>query len=232
MMIQISIALPRQHFQILTDFAAVVERATELGFESFSGYDSLDDGDAVELDSRMWAQRFLRPDASPYQEGTEVRRYIHHATTETDDLIWHGFVVDNSIEVTVIESAESYLIRLKPTQGTVLGRHDTESESLVEGLAESVVALTGTYDDAFGQQVSYRWTFVYDPPMREGSLFTSGPDSDPFVLTSWTERLDGGIKDDVLYFHGYKVHGAGDGRNVSLSGKHWFDGKCWEPYDR
>ncbi len=232
MMIQISVALPTQSFQILTDFLSTVDRATENGFEDFSGFEGLDDGAAVELDSRDWAERFLRPESNPYADGVEVKRYVHHATSDTDDLIWHGFVINEEIGVTVIESAESYLIKLKSHQGTLLGQHDAESEALIQGLTQPVLALSGTYDDPFGQILEYRWTFVYDPPLREGSRFTSGPGVDPFVLTSWTDRIDGGIRGGELFFHGYKVHGSGAGRNVSLSGKHWFDGKCWEPYDR
>jgi hypothetical protein len=52
------------------------------------------------------------------------------------------------------------------------------------------------------------------------------------MLRAYAERIDGAVAGGQPLFLGFKARASRDGRLVFLDGHHWFDGKCWEPYER
>lgn len=169
----------------------------------------------------------------PYREGTTVQRFVHHATPDTCDLLRHVYTFEN-ITMEVTENVAFVLIRLRPLAGKILKGNAEASAGSIAGLARRILNFSGQYMDASGQSHAYQLTFKYKPPLEEGSWFTTNHDALPVpgVLRSYVERVDGGLANGRLFFLGYKTQLSGDGRLIFLSDRHWFDGKCWEPYGR
>ncbi len=230
MLIKTSQPLRAGPLNTVSQYLALVDNVPVGGFIPLSDFNELDDGDGVELDSETWLERFLIPEASPYRRDVKVVRYIHSATLSTHDLIWHGYTIGDDLEVAVIESVAFVLIRLNQVDTPLILSDDEQTTENITRLAERVLQHSGTYIDAMGQDLSYSLTFHYNPPLVDGSRFTSGPDRDPNILPNWVDRVDGGIHKGGLFFLGYKVHGSGDGRLIFLSGRDWFSGECWEAY--
>jgi hypothetical protein len=223
---------------MVTECIALVDSGQADGFAEFPGFDTLQDGVAVERDSKKWLGLFLRPEANPYENDFLVYRYVHQATPQTYDFLWHAFnigyrfdEIDDFLQVVVVESVEFILIRVTPVNIPVIQATLEDTERFIDTAAQYLLPLSGTFNDSFGQKNAYQWTFQYAPPLDEGVLFTTDPIADPYMLSSWTKRVDGGIHNGALFFLGYKVRTSGDGNIISLSGRHWFDGSCWKPYE-
>lgn len=222
----------KESLKMVREYVSLVDNVPSNGFVKLTSFDALEDGLRVEANSRRWAERFFRYEASPYREGVAVLRFVHHGTSRTYDLLRHVYTYKN-VAVEVTESVQVVLIRLHPVDdGEILRENDEASAGSIAGLTRRILALSGRYVDQFGQTHTYQWAFRYKPPLGEGSCFTTNPDVLPVpgLLRSWAERVDGGIAKGKLFFLGYKNHLSGDGRLIFLSGRHWFDGRCWEPY--
>lgn len=217
--------------EVVRAFLEAVDRVPAADFTRLGGLDELDDGAAVERDSRAFCARFLRPEASPWNDALEVKRYAHRSSGPTIDLLWHAYAsADDELDLGVIEGAKQLLVRVHPRTLPLLGATDEATAENVDAIAELVLTTAGQYDDPFGQSLPYDWELQYRPPIRDGSRFSSAPAEDPYGLSSWATRLDAGIHVGSLFFLLHKVRVSGDGRIVSLDDRGWFDGSCWEPY--
>jgi hypothetical protein len=218
-------------FTTTNDYVAMAVGLGASAFMELPSFEGLQAGAAVEQDSRRWAERFLRPAVSPYGPASNVRRSVHYASGTSFDLVRHElYVGDLGLEIT--ESVRFVLVRVLLPPATWLERSEAEASEAVDTLAEQILVTPGTAPDLFGQANDYRWSLLYEPPIRDGARFTTAPAADPAVLRSYADRLDGGVEGGTLFFLGFKAHASGDGRLIFLNGKRWFDGKCWEPYER
>ncbi|MBI4703942.1 MAG: hypothetical protein HY744_22770 [Deltaproteobacteria bacterium] len=225
-MIKTNQQLPSGPLETVARYLALVDAAAPDGFVPLASFADLEDGAAVERDSQLWAGRFFRPEASPWRDGLAVTRAAHRARSTTQDLLRHGYRLEE-LQIAVFESAAFVLVRIA---GPLPGAGDDATAAAIARLADRVLARSGAYDDVFGQRVPYEWRFQYQAPLGEGARLSTAPDADPMVLSSWAARVDGGIHRGELFLLGYKARASGDGRLVFLDGRHWFDGKCWEPY--
>jgi hypothetical protein len=209
----------------------MVDGIAPAAFFELTGFDPFGDGIAVEQDSRDWAERFFQPAASPYRSEPKVKHGFTFASGDNYDLLRHELRVGD-LELVVTESVRFVLVSVRAPNLPALGSNDDALAKAIADLGEQVLRMKGTAFTPFGQSQKYQWTLQYEAPLRDGSRFTTAPQAEPAILQSHAERLDGGIGRGSPFFLGYKARGSGDGRLVVLDGKHWFDGKCWKPYER
>ncbi|HEV3191563.1 MAG TPA: hypothetical protein VGY54_13735 [Polyangiaceae bacterium] len=200
---------------------------------------TLPDGARVELESRRWSARFLRPSFDPWRTTASVERRAHEATADTPDALQSRFVVRDGVRadrplrdyvVSVVET--TYFLRVDVVQeGLDLRPPSSEGErsAAIADLAERVLPMRGTFEGGMGQPVPYGWSFQYES-LNDGARFSTSPSTNVVWMKQWTDRVDGGIDGGRVFFTGYKKWVSG--RIVVLDAAHWFDGKCWEPYVR
>jgi hypothetical protein len=230
-MIKTSQPFPPGSFETTETYVGMVASLGPGAFVELTGFDALADGAAVEQDSRRWAARFFRAEASPYREQPAAKHSVHGASADCFDLIRHELRV-GELGLEITESVRFVLASVRAPNLPPLGANDNASAQAIADVAEQILVMAGTHHDPFGQPAKYQWILQYEPPLRDGSRFTTAPGAEPSLLQSHAERLDGGIHGGVPFFLGYKARGSGDGQLVFLDGRHWFDGKCWEPYER
>jgi hypothetical protein len=212
-------------------YTALVDRVKPASWRPFSSFRQFLDAERVEHDSRQWAERLFRPNTSPYRV-TPVQRTVHHATDDTFDLLRHAYrvkVKDRVLGLEVLESVEFVLVRVAPEGGLVSGGEAALASDIAD-IANSVLRMEGSAVGPMGEDEPYVWSFQYERPLGEGSRFSTAPAAEPLMLRTFAGRLDGGIRGGVPFFLAYKIHPRSGGRLIALNGFHWFDGKCWEPY--
>jgi hypothetical protein len=230
-MIKTSQPFPAGAFEATDKVLAMLARLAPDAFVELPRFDELRDGAAVEQDSRTWAARFFRAGANPYEATPAPRRTAHVASADSADLLRHELGL-GELGLTITESVRWVLVSIHAPNLPELGANDHATAQAIADLGEQVLLMAGTHRDPFGQVANYQWTLQYQAPLREGSRFTTIPLAEPRLLRSYAERLDGGIERGLPFFLGYKARPSGDGRLVFLDARHWFDGECWEPYER
>jgi hypothetical protein len=230
-MIKTSQPFPPGAFEATDKVLALVDPLGPAAFVELPRFDVLDDGATVEQDSRTWASRFLRAGANPYDATPAPKRTVHHALANSADLIRHELRL-GELGLTITESVRWVLVSVQPPNLPPLGVDDNATAQAITDLAEEILLMAGTVADPFGQVAKYQWTLQYEAPLHDGSRFSTAPLAEPRLLRSYAERLDAGLLRGVPFFIGHKARPSGDGRLVFLDARHWFDGKCWEPYER
>jgi hypothetical protein len=230
-MIRTTQPFPAGTFETTDKYVGMVDAIDPAAFFELTGFDAFGDGVAVEQDSRAWAERFFQPAASPYRPEPIVRHSFYFASGPSFDLLRHELRV-GELDLVVTESVRFVLVSVRAPNLPALGSNDNALAQAITDLGEQILVMNGTSFNPFGQSSKYQWTLQYEAPLREGSRFTTAPQTDPALVQSHAERLDGGIQRGLPFFLGYKARGSGDGRRVFLDGRHWFDGKCWKPYER
>lgn len=130
---------------------------------------------AALADSRLWCAEFFRPEAIPYRKELRARHAFHVAREATFDFLRHEYEV-GGMPVRVLESRNFTLLRIP--------RADV---SRVPEIAGSLLKLTGE--------------FLFSP---KTDSFSTGPFVHPMSMSSWDQRVDGGVRGGELYFLCYK----------------------------
>jgi hypothetical protein len=224
--------------ETLVGWQQALDRAEKDGFKPLTSVGSLPDGARVELSSREWTARFLRPAFDPWQTRSKVERTVHEGTVDTPDVLRHRFVV--TLREAPDKPPVEYAVTVTETTHTL--RADVEQKGLdlaslgedaraaaIGALADRVVPMSGSYPGAMGESRPYAWVFKHGP-LVEGARFSTNPGAEVILMKSWADRFDGGIQGGHVYFVGFKRI-TGTGRIVILDSSHWFDGKCWAPFE-
>lgn len=206
-----------------------LERAERAGFTPLMNFRELTDGPGVENESRLWAGRFFSSLASPYTKGTRVVRSTHAATSDTFDVLRHEYSALGR-SLVLRETAAFSVLEIARGGDAVLDLRPRDRPESIHQIAEVVLATTGVFVGRTMEEEPYHWRFLFPEEIVEGCAFTTNPDANVNWLWSWAERADGGIKSGRVYFVLHKHREATDGRIVFLNTRHWFDGKCWDPY--
>jgi hypothetical protein len=218
---------PQEPIAVYVD---LVERVASSAWAVLGSWGELADGGAVEADSKAWCERLLHAPFDPHR-GAKATRTVHRATDATFDLVRFSLLAEG-LAVEITESVKFVLVRIAPDAGFDAGADEAASAAAIAQLADRVLVTRGEAIDASGEAVPYAWDLLYEPPLADGTRMSSAPEADPMALPIWSARLDGGLARGVPFFLAHKLHASGDGRVIMLSGRHWFDGKCWEPYAR
>lgn len=164
----------------------------------------------VRGDSLMWSQRFFAEMANPYNEALTVRRSLNLATDQSTDLLRHEYTVDD-LSLVVIETNNFTIISIKGTAAGVLALPEPARAVAVNTLAQRVLMMRG--DD-------YHWEFDYPNTIKDGTHFSTAPDVDPWMLSPWSQRADGGLRGDDVYFLCFKKYEQTSGYEDMET---WFD---------
>lgn len=205
-----------------------------------SDFAVLPDGAGVKAESEKWTALFLSDAASPSQPGLTVRRSAHRAEGDLPDVLRQEY--DLSFEqgkglpkVTVhlvLEETVSW-IRIRPLVAGLDLRATPVAARLswLSWLASRVLRLQGTHRGRADEDAPHTWVFHYKD-VEEGARFSTDASQTLFVMWSWADRVDGGIRGGQPYFLGFKHIEPASGKLISLNPDHWFDGKCWDTYRR
>jgi hypothetical protein len=221
--------LPEPHLYPFTEALAMAE-AAKSSLALLTGFDLLADGAGVELDSHTWAENFFQPAASPWFEGCKAERLFAKGGAAHHDVLVHRYTLGDDLQIDVTESVKSLLVRVGLLSGDLLEGGDTTAAGRIAALADRVLLRAGEAD-FLGESRPYRWVFQYQPPLAEGSRFSTAPDLFSPMFQTWADRVDGGIDRGQVVFFCTKHRSSGDGQMVSLRGRGWFDGSCWDPYE-
>lgn len=206
-----------------------LERAEQSGFVPLLRLRELADGASVENESRLWAGRFLSPLASPYSKGTKVVRSTHAATSDTFDVLRHEYRALGK-SLVLRETASFAALEIAGAGDDTLKLKPRDRPESIHQLVDLLLASTGTHIGRDMQEERYHWRFLFPEEIVDGCTFTTNPDANVTWLWSWAERADGSIRNGRVHFILHKQREATDGRIVVLNMRHWFDGKCWDPY--
>lgn len=197
-----------------------IRRAKPGDFVPLTDFNQLPDGPGVEQDSRSWTQKFFSMAANPYQPALPVKRSVHHATTDTFDILRHEY---NAVgkQLVVDETANVILITVDEQSGKADAINQT---------AGLLLKMSGTMVGKNLQDAPYQWAFQFPASIGEGTRFSTNPSESPMRMWSWAMRLDGGIYQHRLYFLAFKQREQSSGKVISPDGQHWFDGKAWDAF--
>jgi hypothetical protein len=169
---------------------AAVDRA-----ESYTPVRDLDELPPQALaDSGFWCASFFPSCADPHEPALSARPFVHVATPDTPDLLKFDYVV-NGISVALIESRNFALLRVTRESADVLARASAER---AEEIRRVVAAIFG------GAEPPCVGTFELPKAIEEGATFSTAASANPLLLTTWRDRVDGGIHHGCLYFLCYK----------------------------
>ena len=214
---------------------------TKSGFVPLDDYSVLPNGGLVRIETEQWLGRFLHPAANPHALGRDVRRTIHHLKRYKVDALRHELTArvtdepgkpDVDLQVRITETNWRITIEILPVGRGILPKAPEERLQAITWLGKRVLKWKGTHLELGGEDTPHTWLFRY-LHLRNEAHFVTDPSKLPFSMTSWADRLDGGIWREYLYFVGYKkrVPGNGEG-SMSSDEAHWFDGKSDEAAEK
>ena len=117
----------------------------------------------------------------------------------------------NGISVTLIESRNFALLRVARENADVLAQAASRRGEEIRRVA---AAIFGSSD----QQPAP--VFRLPKRIEEGTTFSTAPSANPLLITTWRDRIDGGIHHEGLYFLCYKRISQIVG---FWNGREWFD---------
>jgi len=208
----------------------IYDRTPSEGFQPLHHFKQFEDGASVELESRRWHKRFLRPAANPYEHRAGVKRSYWPHTANTVDVIRHEYVA-GGLPLVVLETNVDFVVVVNRPVNDLLTLPEREAFARIDELAERLLAMEGTYRSMETMSlVPYRWAFQYPPGIGEAWRFSTNFNANALRMWSWAYRMDGGIRNERLYFMGFKKYEETDGKMIMLSPQDWFSGDCWKPY--
>lgn len=208
-----------------------IDQALPRPFTKLSRFDELPDGKGVHNDSLGWARRLFQANASPYDSSPPADHSVLRAANGLPDFLRHEYRIKDT-RVTMLETVEYVWIRLEDPARPILSLAESQRPNEMTRLAECFLAMKGHYTDWKGDEQDYELDLGFPFAVQEGSHFSTRADAPPFVLRSWVERMDYGVRGGFPYFLCFKARGSSSGRLVFLDSTHWFDGECWAPYQR
>jgi hypothetical protein len=196
------------------------------GIHELADIPALPDAARVEGESKVWAERFFRTEASPWRRFSR-RDHSYHlavAKTETPDVLLHAYK-HGRLDLRVYEAANSMLVSVEDGASDLPSLDAPKQHERIREIAGEILKMEGTRQNYGRLPLPYRWDLQF-----EGLTFSSDPsvDLDWWRMEGWWRRIDGGIANGKLYFLLYKQRPDTTGRRVVLDEEHWFDGKAWE----
>jgi hypothetical protein len=187
--------------QLIRAWLDAVDRVSPNDYRPIGSFDEFPD--AVRGDSEMWCERFFAPQANPRLQSVPPALTYHLSTDASPDLVRHVYAVQK-LALDVVESINFTLIRTN--------RRSPLVAQDVHEVASSVLNL---------KDPEHEWTFHIPASLSDGTWFSTDADADPFAMSSWADRADGGIRKDILVFLCFK-------KDPDLVGyrdiRQWFDG--------
>jgi hypothetical protein len=206
--------------------------AQRLGFEPFAGWEALPDGASVRRDATSFAARVLSPAFDPWRTDGAVSHTVHRATERTPDILRHRFaVLTAGAEARVVVTETALYLRIDVEDRPISSLSPPERAMAVGRVASAALRTSGTRiarEDRLPHP--YELVFLHDAPIAEGSVFSTARQISLRRMWSWPERVDGGVQDGRVYLVAFRKFERSGQWDIALDPKHWFDGKCWEPY--
>ena len=201
--------------EVVTTWIEAIERVPPQGYLPVSDFETLPK--LVRGDSTMWAERFLKPEASPHARGATVQWEAHLSTADTPDILRHRLRV-GPYGLDIAETINFMLIRVIQTP-RLLELGEEARPAAVRAAALAILNL---------QDSEHTWVFQLPARIVDGVLFSTNPDADPLHLPSWKDRADGGVHRQTLFFLCYKKFFDRAGfRDI----QRWFD-ESWRSHAR
>ncbi len=194
-----------------------------------SGFERLPDGKRVEDDSRRWTSHFLTDDANPHRPGQRARRTFLCASADWPDVLRHELSIsydDIVLDIQITETARWLRADIARRDFDLREMPEPRRAAAIAWMFARVLRLRGVHRAPDGRDAAHAWTFLHGR-LDEGARFSTAAGVDQFTMWSWSDRVDGGVRGDHVYFLGFKHHQPLNGRMVVLDGDHWFDGRCW-----
>jgi hypothetical protein len=219
-----------------TEIAAwwtALAEAQRLGFEPFAGWEALPDGESVRREATTFAARVLSPAFDPWKTGGAVSHTVHRATDRTPDILRHRFAVRTAgAEARVVVTETALYLRVDVEDRSLSSLLSPPERAMAVGRVASAALQTSGTRIAREDRLPhpYELVFLHDAPIVEGSVFSTARQLSLRKMWSWPERVDGGVQDGRVYFVAFRKLERSGQWDVALDPKHWFDGKCWEPY--
>ncbi|MFT3766427.1 MAG: hypothetical protein QM820_13080 [Minicystis sp.] len=142
----------------------------------------------VRADSVYWCDHVLLPEVNPH-DLPDVEHAMHYGDGRSPDLIRHMYTA-KGLDLDVVEGRNFLCVRVSRRSLDVLALPDGERPAAVSRAAAAI----------FREPL----TFCHCDSVADGSIFCTDACADPRVLTSWTERAEGGIRGGELWFICYK----------------------------
>lgn len=218
-----------EKFNLIIVWLNMIDRIGPEGFVIASNLRELPDRTRVQRDSETWCGRFLKPAVNPHNLTLKPRLSIHRSTTDTADVLSYESAA-GGLGFRVYETVDFVLLRIEQMQPDLLSLAEDKTPGAIVSVAEATLNMRGTALTALGREKQYNWVFTFTRPVKEGSHFSTDASKDPHTMSSWADRVDGGIHNKHLYFMCFKRRESGDGKLVLLDSHHWFDGRCWSAY--
>lgn len=205
-----------------------VDAVPASGFKEATDLHALPDGPRVHANSVEWTKRFLSEDADPYRPKTQVKRSIHHAKEDTYDTLRHDYACQsNTVHLSVIETVEFMLIRVEEEPAELAPTRGEKRHKVIDHLAHGILRMSGILHVGL-REAPYHWIFHEYAGVTQDLRFSTAPLVNPITMSSWADRMDGGIHKGHWFFMGFKRREDTSGRIRTLNGQHWFDGECWK----
>ena len=187
---------------------AAVDRVGVEDFTKIAGFNALPA--AIQGDILYWERLFFRESILPKEQGTTLDYWIHAASITTPDLVEINYHC-NDYDLRVIEGQAFCVVYVNSGSVTWLEELDRLNCAGINQIADQLFNLLG--EDG-------RLLYQCPDSMRGEVYFSSNDNADPYTLDDWRERLDGGIRQDNLFYSFYKKH-----RQLGTYpvGKDWFD---------
>lgn len=180
-----------------------IDRVPEQAWVHIEDFASLDTGARTE--SMTWCDRVLLPAANPYREGAAARHAYFLASRPGIDLFRHDVIVRDVGALTVFESVNFLILRLTPDRPTPF------VERTLENIALALINSIGP---------DYEVTFKYPDVIQDNTIISTAPNIDPFLMESWTDRIDMVLKQAKIFFIINKTY---PGVLGGMSEAQWFE---------
>lgn len=161
-------------------------------------------------ESTVWAERYFRPDASPFCPANSARHSVHLATPETFDLLRHEYRFQ-AFDLVATDTMSFTCVRVQ-WPGVDLLRL-TDWQPVLRLLALNLFR---------AEPGGLAWAFECPDALVEGGAVSTNPAADIYFLPHWSARADAVIHQASLYLFCYKKEG--ESQTLPLPGE-WFPEK-------
>lgn len=172
--------------EIVEHWLQQIERIPVNDFIDIADVQTFDSGARTE--SMQWCATMLNPAADPYTPSNHASHSYHPAGRVGLDLLHHAYVFDGW-SVNIFEGVNFLIMRLPPPRGGAWTRASIET-------AAKLMLRTSNPGNPE--------VFHYPSDMADGSLISTAPMQDPFLMASWFQREDMLLRHGNLFIVLYK----------------------------
>jgi hypothetical protein len=177
----------------ITGWLAAVESVPPGDFISIADFETLPG--QVRADSYFWCDQVFRSGANPHTTVSGVVHSLHIAQKGTFDLLRHEYRAEDT-GLIVTESRTFILVQVAPTAVDLLKLSRPDQGTELRRVASQILCVKG------GERCL---RFKLPPMLADGSIISTDPSADPWLLSAWTDRIDAGIRHGSLFFLCYKI---------------------------